>query len=81
MNRLGAGEALGRIFQDIEGGEKGGVAEVWLARVPIDAIEEGGNIEKLESAVHEVEVLDFGFAERLAHGGMLALRGEDGRCF
>lgn len=43
-------------------------AEVGLAGVPFDAIEEGGEVDQFAARVHEVEVEEFLLAR---HGGMI----------
>lgn len=59
VNRLRAGGACGWVLHRFEGFRESGVAEVGLTFVAIDTVEEGGDFKKLETRVHEVEILDF----------------------
>ncbi len=59
VHGLGTGGADRWILHRFERFHEGGVPEVGFAFVTIDAIQEGRDFKKLETGVHEVEVLYF----------------------
>ena len=64
---LGAGLVAG-ILHGLEGLPEGGEAEISLALVTIEPVEEGGQVDELVPGIHEVEVEDVGLG---GHGGSI----------
>ena len=59
VNGLCPGGAFRWVLHGCESFGKCGMAEVGLTFVTIDTVEEGGDFKKLETCIHEVEILDF----------------------
>lgn len=74
VDGLGAGGAFRWILHCGERFGEGRVTEVGFAFVTVHAVEKGGDFKKLETRVHEVEVLDFLFRGH----GLVGLLGSSG---